>query len=223
MQGAWSGLQHMHDTLKMLHYDIKPANVLIDMVPSHHGNGNGIEYTGVLGDIDEAVARDQCERWFGKPVVDEKGNEATLYVMSTPCYGAPFKHCDPRRDQVALLLTTLEFFSGESWFDHCEERNITNEEGFDPGVQTGKLQKAYGSYADLLRMNTVTTKEAKRDLEFFPGLLQALEPDPVTSAAWRDDGSLYNRIQSQFLRQWVIRHPSLRFRVPKGAPIPEEK
>lgn len=97
---VWNGLHWMHDQ-GWLHYDIKPGNILVDVV----GPGR---FRGVVGDLDDMVFLSNCS----------SSSEAT--VISTPCYGAPFQHCDKRRDVVALLLTTLETLSGQPWWPHCE-------------------------------------------------------------------------------------------------------
>ncbi len=102
--GAWSGLWWLNNEARMLHYDIKPANVLVDRC-----NGKWI---GVLGDVDDAVNMDG----FALGGAD---------VKSTPCYGAPHQHGDPRRDQVALLVTTGEFLSGINWY-HLSCRFLRN-------------------------------------------------------------------------------------------------
>ena len=84
---------------RYLHYDIKPQNIF---VRTDHPSGPH----GVIGDIDDLVVRKHCD-------------PEEHHVAGTPCYGAPFEHCDPRRDQTALLLTIAETLSDSSWGASC--------------------------------------------------------------------------------------------------------
>lgn len=99
--GAFTGLQVLNEQLEMLHMDIKPANVFIDI------DVHGLP-VGVIGDIDDVVRRNRCrpEEHFG--------------TIRTPCYaGAPFKHCDIRRDQCAMLITAVEVLTRQYWWNAC--------------------------------------------------------------------------------------------------------
>jgi hypothetical protein len=60
-------------------------------------------YIGILGDIDDAV-----------PVDGFVAGGADVKI--TPSYGAPHRHGDPSRDQVALLVTSAEFLCGVDWY-----------------------------------------------------------------------------------------------------------
>ena len=42
-------------------------------------------------------------------------------IQSSKCYGAPFQHCDTRRDQLAFLLVTVEALSGAGWYPFCSK------------------------------------------------------------------------------------------------------
>lgn len=98
LSGAWEGLRWLHSEAGLLHYDIKPANVFVDCRSG--------AWSGVLGDIDDAVPIDRCVAGGAD-------------IKSTPSYGAPLAHGDPRRDQVALLLTTAEVLGGVDWYQLC--------------------------------------------------------------------------------------------------------
>ena len=105
---AWDGLAALHG-LGVLHYDIKPGNILVGLRRATAPGQR--EWFGVVGDVDNVVLGRLCRpdsRW--PPVV-------------TRCFGAPFQHCgqgvgwapshtypdsDPQRDQVAMLLTTIQ-------------------------------------------------------------------------------------------------------------------
>lgn len=97
--GACNGLHYLNTRLNLVHYDIKPLNVFV------HIDGDGTP-SGVIGDIDDVIIRSECLRH--RPA-----------VISTPCYGAPFEHCDIRRDQVAMVLTIAEVLSREMWPMYC--------------------------------------------------------------------------------------------------------
>ena len=92
--GGWRGLIWLHQN-GILHYDIKPANIIIDR------QGVGESLTGRIGDIDDVMLQANCQ---------PRGPD----IISTPGYGSPFRHCDQRmagvanpvhdkrRDQVAM-------------------------------------------------------------------------------------------------------------------------
>ena len=101
---AWEGLAHLNRIF--LHGDIKPANVLIELLPA-----GGVR--GVVADIDDMITRTAAER-----AATESG-VGPIVVMSTPFYGSPFPHGDVRRDQTAMLLTTLHTLGPVNWIDHC--------------------------------------------------------------------------------------------------------
>lgn len=98
LRGPFDGLRWLHEEAGMLHYDIKPANVFVDRREG--------AWVGVLGDIDDAIPIAQCVAGGAD-------------IKSTPSYGAPQPHGDPRRDQVALLLTTVEALGGVDWYRLC--------------------------------------------------------------------------------------------------------
>lgn len=89
---AWDGLAHLNRFF--LHGDVKPANVLIELLPT-----GGVR--GVVADIDDMIARTAAER------AENESGAGTIVVLSTPFYGSPFAHGDVRRDQTAMLVTTL--------------------------------------------------------------------------------------------------------------------
>jgi hypothetical protein len=97
MAGALCGLHELNVTLGLLHYDLKPSNIFV---------AGCLHPVGVIGDLDNVVRRNQCQPTKHR-------------IISTVCYGAPFQHCDPRRDQVAFLLTLVEVLSEVSWFETC--------------------------------------------------------------------------------------------------------
>jgi hypothetical protein len=167
LQGPWAGLRWLHGTV--LHGDIKPANVFID-----HRDGR---WVGVLGDLDDAVSRSA----YADP---------DLYcpdVKSTPYYGAPHAHGDPRRDQVALMVTTIEFLSNLDWFRQCERvlkaTTLTDAERYlwgyatdGSGRPTAWLHWVTGVYAAYAK--AVRSLGAGPDLAALAGALQTLDEAP---------------------------------------------
>lgn len=102
--GAWTGLQQLHLNLNTIHNDLSSGNIFI--------NDDG---EGVIADLEDTVVL---------PSSDAEGVrvcEAKYAFSGTQCYGAPFAHCDVRRDQVALLMTSLEVLSGVSWLYWCKQ------------------------------------------------------------------------------------------------------
>ena len=97
--GACRGLYYLNTKLDLLHYDIKPGNIFV------HIDGDGVP-SGVIGDIDDVIIRSQCVT-------------VRPPIYGTICYGAPFQHCDERRDQVALVLVVSEVLSDVNWFNFC--------------------------------------------------------------------------------------------------------
>lgn len=83
--------------------------------------------TGVIGDIDDVILRNECAK-------------QKLKVVGTSCYGAPFEHCDIRRDQVALVLCIATVLSGINWSLHCD--NTLKSEGI---TEKSKTLQGYGS------------------------------------------------------------------------------
>lgn len=100
---AWSGLRELNRSLKIIHYDIKPDNLFVELLPDG-------SVRGVIGDVDHAVHYDECQNAV-----------QTKSLVGTVCYGAPFRDCDDRRDQVALLLTTMGIMANKSWYEHCKQ------------------------------------------------------------------------------------------------------
>jgi hypothetical protein len=114
LAGAMFGLQELNTKFNFLHYNIKPSNIFV---------AGCLQPVGVIGSLDNVVQRNECI-------------PTTHRVFSTPCYGAPFQHCDPRRDQVAFLLTLVEVLSEVPWHAFCEmgqirDRNQTQRRDAD--------------------------------------------------------------------------------------------
>lgn len=140
LSGAWEGLRHLHNGLQLLHLDVKPANVFVHQAT---------EVRGVLGDIDDAVVRTACEKLL------EETNGG-MVVQSTVCYGSPHRHCDPRRDQTAMLLTSVELLSRVSWHAFCEQQATGDDAalkrlGYDPPTTDLGM---YAAYADAVKQRT---------------------------------------------------------------------
>lgn len=88
--GAWNGLHELHTKLKMVHGDLSLRNIFVD----EEGRGFIADLDHVLYIGDEEVGLQKCD-----PKVHT--------TWGTMCLGAPFPHCDPRRDQVSLLMNTF--------------------------------------------------------------------------------------------------------------------
>ena len=88
IQGAWRGLLHMHQTMGLLHGDIKPSNIFV-----HQCSPGGTPHA-VLGDVDSALH-------MGASLGDD------VYPIGTMCYGSPFPPGDWRGDAVALAVCTV--------------------------------------------------------------------------------------------------------------------
>lgn len=99
--GAWRGLSELNRRHGLLHFDVKPQNIFVRIA-------RGRKCVGVLGDIDGVLRRSQC-------------NVGSNYTF-TRCYGSPFHLCDPRRDQVAMLVTTLSVLTDIDWWRNCVEK-----------------------------------------------------------------------------------------------------
>ena len=84
MHGAWQGLRHLNDTLELLHFDLKLANIFV-----HEDRASSPPHA-VLRDIDGVVHRSACYNG--------------LHPIGTACYGSPFTSCDWRRDAVRMAL-----------------------------------------------------------------------------------------------------------------------
>ena len=102
LMGAFTGLELLNEQLGLLHLDIKPSNIFIDV------DVHGLP-VGVVGDIDEMLQRDACDPQLHHGII------------RTPCYGSPFEHCDPRRDQAAMVLVALQALTGVSWWASCQK------------------------------------------------------------------------------------------------------
>lgn len=121
--GAWKGLFWLNQIQKILHYDVKPNNIFVDL------RRDG--WMGALGDVDDVVLHKQCD-------------EDHDYV-GTNCYGAPIRHCDYRRDQVALLIATAEVITGISWIPFCNMAARESNWGWKTPYYT--FTKPYEAYA----------------------------------------------------------------------------
>ena len=108
LAGALTGLHALNTTLKLLHYNINPRTILVAGCPRP---------VGVIGELHTVIRIPDCQ-----PLQHR--------ILGDPCYGAPFQHCDPRRDQVAFLLTLVEVLSGVCWSERCE--SVAAEQNQDP-------------------------------------------------------------------------------------------
>lgn len=100
------GLNHLNTQMQMLHGDIKPNNIFVRS--GDHGP------VGLVGDVDDAFLRSACD-------------PQQHAVAGTMCYGAPFRHCDPRRDQVALVMVIAEAVSGVGWYKYiCDDHGSSS-------------------------------------------------------------------------------------------------
>ena len=213
MHGAWQGLRHLNDTLGLLHYDLKPANIFV-----HQDSATSPPHA-VLGDIDGVVQRNAC--YDG------------VHPIGTICYGSPFPSCDWRGDAVPMALCTFlvvwnvlptnpQGFKGrplphyDYWFIHCYKQLLEQMPHFSlaeywgwvpPTVLThawsqvlsdqGKLGtptpiRVYTLFADHLR-HMVPPEE----LGNFADMLQALDDPPEQAARlWPDNFSrLFNHFE----------------------------
>lgn len=120
---------------KYLHYDIKPQNIFIR---TDHPSGPH----GVIGDIDDLIVRNHCR-------------PEEHHITGTPCYGAPFEHCDPRRDQTALLLSIAETLSDSYWGPDCrlQINRLRDDERFRQKLQ-GWASREPGAYAEWWKPET---------------------------------------------------------------------
>lgn len=108
--GAWNGLKELNQTLCLLHGDLSMGNIFV----SDDGDG-------LIADLDSVL-------YVGPKEIAEKYTlvkcDKTMHIpWGTRCFGAPFDHCDIRRDQVALLLNTISGISTKlsplSWPQFC--------------------------------------------------------------------------------------------------------
>lgn len=142
--GACHGLAYLNTKLDLLHYDIKVGNIFVHMDESGRPSG-------VIGDIDDVIVRSTCEK------------DRTLQIMGTSCYGAPFRHCDMRRDQVALILCIADVLSDQGWWSFCKENveqyerwkligyeNVPPVGGGRPGDDT-RMWPVYAKYVQRIK------------------------------------------------------------------------
>ena len=107
LRGAFEGLYVINGEWGKFHGDIKPGNVFVDITRT------GL-LIGLIGDPDDLVNLKDCD-----PDTD--------HIAGTPCYGAPFKQCDPRRDQVALVVTAFETLAEDKWHIHCQQSTAADD------------------------------------------------------------------------------------------------
>jgi serine/threonine protein kinase len=98
--GAWVGLYQLHTNLNLIHGDVSPGNIFV--------NDAG---EGVIGDLESAMLLKAGEGL--------RKCEPAYHFWGSSCFGAPFAQCDIRRDQVALLLTSVALMADEPWFEYC--------------------------------------------------------------------------------------------------------
>ena len=99
LHDAWTGLGALH-AAGAFHYHLQPSSIRVGL---RVGGATGErEFYGVVGDVEGLVWRELCQ------------GLAALQPAS-PEYYAGAAHCDPLRDQFALLLITLEVLSGVLW------------------------------------------------------------------------------------------------------------
>lgn len=179
LRGVWKGLRILHEDMNILHFDVKDNNIFVDV------RAGG--YVGVIGDVDDVLLRSRC-------------HTGVSYTY-TPCYGSPFHMCDPRRDQVAMLLTTIMSLTGVDWNTTCAEQfgrspqsDITKW-GFAsggtelPGEWEGWVRGVYTAYAERLRRATggqSATAVVLNDPVWLK-LLAVLDGDNFRVHWWYDD------------------------------------
>ena len=157
LRGACHGLARLNLDLGLIHADIKPANIFVDVRP--HGLP-----VGVIGDIDDVFRAFDC-------VPGEHRNSSTNH------YGAPFQHCDLRRDQVSLLVTVVETLAAREWHAYASDRSdrsdwkLHGQWDKTPGLEWWS-GKAYTAFANILLVQTLVPAELLRrfrSLGFAPG------------------------------------------------------
>lgn len=162
LSDAWTGLFNLNTKHQMLHYDIKGANIFVDMQDG--------KYEGVIGDIDDVVLMQNCFPLGQNPT-------------KTECYGAPFRHCNPKRDQVAMLLTTIETISGVNWYEFCSPKTPEGW-GWSSGTDGVPLHKRwkrgiYRNYARQVRDTVLYENEMlQRKVNMLLKILLILDPKP---------------------------------------------
>jgi serine/threonine protein kinase len=150
--GAWTGLQQLHLNLNIIHNDLSASNIFL--------NDAG---EGIIADLEDRV------------VLQSEGEEAKVceakYAFhGTSCYGTPFAHCDVRRDQVALLMTSLQVLSGLSWSYWCNKllpKDVDpSTHGFaaneDGSIITGD-SVTYHFYARAIRQKITQSEQIRAD------------------------------------------------------------
>lgn len=149
LYGTWTGLYQLNRGLKIMHGKISPVTIFVNQF-----------LEGVIGNLEESLVIDAGDT----PTCNKEDQD-----FGAPCYGAPFERCDPRRDQVALLMINLEVLSGIPWQMVCENELPKK------GVST-LYEEFFGRIAD---SDAVRTDELLRKLfEFARDFTGAVE-EPV--------------------------------------------
>lgn len=187
LRGAWEGLRFLNVDRERLHYDIKPSNIFVDLTAD-----GGV--VGVLGDVNDLMKiEEECRKVFVGP----------HYTVTTRCYGAPFRHCDIRRDMVAMLLAGAEILSGVHWFKICSDYTCkkddfgfqSNEEGAVVGTDSWNGGRgAYWEYAHEMKKATSTSQWLSVYIVYIEKLYDITTEDDFATK-WGDYRDVYRIIQ----------------------------